>query len=65
MRNYSEKQAVINAVIKHCAETGTSEEGLNSALLSLLNTSMRAGKRWEHQLCNGDGELLINVKRYK
>lgn len=64
MRNFSESQAVINAIISHCAETGTSEDGLNEALISLLHTSMKAGKKHEHTLCNNDGELLLLVQRF-
>lgn len=63
--NYSVAQALINAIIKHCAENGVGEDELNHALISLLNSSMRAGRRSEHTLCNDDGELLLLVKKMK
>ncbi|ANM45914.1 hypothetical protein HAZELMIKA_44 [Klebsiella phage vB_KaeD_HazelMika] len=65
MRNYSERQGLINEVIRYSAEHGLTEDQLNAALLSLINTSMRAGKKMEHTLCNQDGELILLVQRFK
>lgn len=62
--NFSESQVVINEIIRTCAENGISEAGLNTALLSLLHSSMRAAFKDEHNLCDGDGVLILHVKRY-
>ena len=65
MMNFSVAQNLINAIIEACASQGVTEDELNYALLSLLNSSMRAGRKDEHTLCNDAGELLILAKRYK
>lgn len=62
--SYSESQVVIDAIIRCSSENGISEYGLNMALLSMLNSSMRAGCRDEHTLCNNEGELLLLVQRF-
>ena len=64
MTNYSECQVVIDAIIRCSSENGVSEDGLNMALLSMLNSSMKAGRRDEHTLCNNEGELLLLVQRF-
>lgn len=61
----NESQMLMNEIVRTCAENGVSEEALNVALLSMLYTSMRAAMKEEHNLSNGDGELLLNVRRYK
>lgn len=58
-------QLLINEIIKGCQFHGVSEDELLIALMSMMYTAMKAGAAEEHQLANGDGECLINVKRYK
>lgn len=65
MKNFSESQVVINAVIKTCADEEIGEGELNVALMSLLFTSMQCSHKDEHTLCDANGELLLVVKRYK
>lgn len=65
MKNFSESQVVINAVMQSVSEAGIGCDALNVALLSILLSSMRADFKDEHTLCDADGELLIVVKRYK
>lgn len=55
-------QGLIDEIVRHCAENGLTEDELNQALMSMLNSSMRAGGRSEHTLSNDDGELLLLVK---
>ena len=57
-------QTVINDIIRSCQVNQVTEDELNEALLSLLCSSMRAGFRDEHTLCNEDGELIVLVKLY-
>lgn len=57
-------QTVINDIIKSCQVNQVTEDELNEALLSILCSSMRAGFRDEHTLCNEDGELIMLVKLY-
>ena len=57
-------QTVINDIIRSCQVNQVAEDELNEALLSLLCSSMRAGFRDEHTLCNDDGELIMLVKLY-
>ena len=64
MESYLESQVVIDAIIRCSSENGISEDGLNMALLSMLNSSMKAGRRDEHTLCNNEGELLLLVQRF-
>ena len=64
MESYLESKVVIDAIIRCSSENGISEDGLNQALLSMLNSSMRAGRRDEHTLCNNEGELLLLVQRF-
>lgn len=57
-------QTVINDIIRSCQANQVTEDELNEALLSILCSSMRAGFRDEHTLCNEDGELVMLVKLY-
>lgn len=63
--NYLVAQGLIDTIIQACASGGVTEDELNFALMSMLNSSMRAGKKTEHTLSNNDGELLILVQRMK
>lgn len=65
MRSFLARQGLVNEVIRYSSEHGLTEDELNAALLSLIRTSMKAGKKHEHTLCNGDGELLLLVQRFK
>lgn len=60
----NESQVVMNEIVRTCAENGISEAGLNIALMSMIHTSMKAAYKDEHNLCDENGVLMLNVKRY-
>lgn len=61
MKNFSD-QMLINSVLKTCAQNSISHDAFVSALLSLLYSDMRANGAEEHNLCDGDGVVLLNVR---
>lgn len=61
MKNSSD-QMLINSVLKTCAQNSISHDNFVRAMLSLLYSDMRANGLTEHNLCDNDGVVLLNVR---
>lgn len=61
MKNYS-AQKLIDKILKHCAVNSISHDDLIYALLTVLRADMKAFGDKEHNLCDIDGVVLVNVR---
>lgn len=56
---------LIDSNVELCARHKLSEEEFNTAILSILLSSMRASGVKCHNLADGDGVCVLSVTRYE
>lgn len=58
-------EMLIDQNVEFCARNGLSQDEMNTAILSLLLTIMRAEGSTGHNLADKDGVCVLSVTRYE